>query len=175
MPRILLRLLAAAALQWLLRERPDIARVNSIHIDWVVAGFTVAVVALCALFAGLVSALGAGGKNVLSALHESSRAHSAGAGRTRLRRILRASLPWAISLALVIAAWGITQLQKPDDAIYDSFVTHAAIGEQATIDIRHDYLDDTRMELPRPHAPRRRDTPGIFRPWLARLLRQGRT
>jgi putative ABC transport system permease protein len=81
-------LLAAAALQWLLRERHDMARVNSIHIDWVVAGFTVAVIALCALVAGLISALGAGGKNVLSTLHESSRAHSGGATRTRLRRTL---------------------------------------------------------------------------------------
>jgi putative ABC transport system permease protein len=80
--------LAAAALQWLLRERHDMARVDSIHIDWVVAGFTVGVIALCALFAGLISALGAGGKNVLSALHESSRAHSGGAARTRLRRTL---------------------------------------------------------------------------------------
>jgi predicted permease len=81
-------LLAAVALQWLLRERHDMARVNSVHIDWIVAGFTVAVIALCALFAGIISALGAGGKNVLSTLHESSRAHSGGFARTRLRRIL---------------------------------------------------------------------------------------
>ena len=54
------------------------------------------------------------------------------AATPRFRRTLRASLPWAVSLALVLIAWGITQLQKPDDAIYDSFVTHAAIGEQAT-------------------------------------------
>ncbi|HWG19074.1 MAG TPA: ABC transporter permease [Terracidiphilus sp.] len=81
-------LLAMAALQWLLRERHDMARVNSIHLDLVVAGFTVAVIAVCALFAGLISALGVGGKNVLSVLHESSRAHSGGASRTRLRRTL---------------------------------------------------------------------------------------
>ena len=81
-------LLAAAALQWLLRERHDMARVNAIHIDWVVAAFTLGVIALCALFAGLISALSAGGRSILSALHESSRAHSGGAARTRLRRTL---------------------------------------------------------------------------------------
>ncbi len=81
-------LLAAAALQWLLRERHDMARVNAIHIDWIVALFTVGVIALCALFAGLISALSAGDRNILTTLHESSRAHSGGAARTRLRRTL---------------------------------------------------------------------------------------
>ena len=50
---------------------------------------------------------------------------------------------------------------------------YEAIGQHGTIDIRHDYLDDTRMELPRPHASRRPAAEG-FRPWLARLLRQSR-
>lgn len=49
----------------------------------------------------------------------------------RLRRILRAATPWLISLVLVTAAWGLTQLKKPDDAIYDSFVSRAAVGERA--------------------------------------------
>jgi NTE family protein len=48
----------------------------------------------------------------------------------------------------------------------------AALGHHATIDIRRDYLDDTRMDVP--HArPQRGEAPG-FRPWLARLLRQAR-
>ena len=50
---------------------------------------------------------------------------------------------------------------------------YEAIGQHATVDIRHDYLDDTRMELPRPHSPRGQPVTG-FRPWLARLLRQSR-
>ena len=37
------------AVEWLLHTRKDMSRVDSIHIDGVVAGFTVAVVVLCAL------------------------------------------------------------------------------------------------------------------------------
>ncbi|MDB5861489.1 MAG: hypothetical protein JWQ76_5178, partial [Ramlibacter sp.] len=50
---------------------------------------------------------------------------------------------------------------------------YEAIGERSTVDIRHDYLDDTRMELPRSPSARNGYAPG-FRPWLARLLRQPR-
>jgi NTE family protein len=46
---------------------------------------------------------------------------------------------------------------------------YAALGHHATVDIRRDYLDDTRMELPHPAAVRGSSSRG-FRPWLARLL-----
>ena len=58
---------------------------------------------MCALFAGLISALSAGDKNVLSALHESSRAHSGGAARTRLRRTLLV-LEVGLTVVLLIGA-----------------------------------------------------------------------
>jgi hypothetical protein len=48
---------------------------------------------------------------------------------------------------------------------------HAAIGQHATVDIRRDYLDDTRFELPLPMRPAPRSVGRGFRPWLARLLR----
>ena len=51
---------------------------------------------------------------------------------------------------------------------------HDAIGRRATVDIRRDYLDDTRMELPHPANPGLRSIGRGFRPWLARLLRQSR-
>jgi len=44
-----------------------------------------------------------------------------------------------------------------------------ALGQHGTVDIRADYLDDTRLPPP-PTAPRR--PPGRFRPWLAQLLRR---
>jgi NTE family protein len=47
-----------------------------------------------------------------------------------------------------------------------------AIGQHATVDIRRDYLDDTRMELPHPRSAAPRSVGRGFRPWLARLLRQ---
>ena len=50
-------LLAFVALQWLTGTRHDMSRVESIHIDAVVAAFTIGMIALCALFAGLISAL----------------------------------------------------------------------------------------------------------------------
>jgi NTE family protein len=51
---------------------------------------------------------------------------------------------------------------------------YAAIGRHGTVDIRRDYLDDTRMELPLPHGTAPRSVGRGFRPWLARLLRQSR-
>lgn len=49
-----------------------------------------------------------------------------------------------------------------------------AIGNHGTVDIRRDYLDDTRMELPLPAHPGMRSVGRGFRPWLARLLRHSR-
>ena len=49
-----------------------------------------------------------------------------------------------------------------------------AIGRRATVDIRRDYLDDTRLELPYPAGSGLRGIGRGFRPWLARLLRQKR-
>jgi predicted permease len=43
-------LLASGALHWLTRTRHDMSRVESIHIDGVVAAFTAGVIVLCALF-----------------------------------------------------------------------------------------------------------------------------
>jgi NTE family protein len=46
----------------------------------------------------------------------------------------------------------------------------STIGQQSTVDIRRDYLDDTRMELPHPMPRGQRSVGRGFRPWLARLL-----
>jgi NTE family protein len=50
---------------------------------------------------------------------------------------------------------------------------YAAIGHHGTVDIRRDYLDDTRLDLPVPAtSPVRRFRQPGFKPWLARLLRR---
>ena len=83
-------LLAYGAIAWLLHTRPDMARVGAIHFDGVVAAFTTAVIILCALFSGLVSAINTDDTHLLGALHESSRGHSAAGTRARLRKTLLA-------------------------------------------------------------------------------------
>jgi predicted permease len=80
--------LAAAAVRWLMATRADMSRVESIHIDGVVAAFTVGVIVLCALFSGLIAAFSASDKRVLSALHEASRSVSGGSARATLRKVL---------------------------------------------------------------------------------------
>lgn len=46
-----------------------------------------------------------------------------------------------------------------------------ALGKHATVDIRRDYLDDTRIDVPR-QAHGKTQPPRGFQPWLARLLRR---
>jgi predicted permease len=83
-------LLAYGAIAWFLHTRPDLARVDAIHFDGVVATFTTAVVILCALFSGVVSAFNTDDTRLLGALYESSRSHSAAGTRARLRQTLLA-------------------------------------------------------------------------------------
>ncbi|HET6206795.1 MAG TPA: ABC transporter permease [Terracidiphilus sp.] len=81
-------LLAWAAVRWLVHARQDMHRVEAIHIDAVVLAFSAGVIVLCALFAGLISALSSSSKQILSALQESSRSQSAGRAKAGLRRTL---------------------------------------------------------------------------------------
>jgi predicted permease len=81
-------LLAWAALQWLVHARHDMNRVEAIHIDGVVAIFTVAAIAMCALFSGLLSAFSSDGKHILGALQESARSHRGSHHRAGIRKAL---------------------------------------------------------------------------------------
>jgi putative ABC transport system permease protein len=96
-------LLASAALAWLVHTRHDMSRVDSIHIDAVVAVFTIGVVVFSALFSGLISAFSVGGKRILGALHEASRAVSGGNTRATLRRALL-TLEVGLTVVLLIGA-----------------------------------------------------------------------
>ncbi len=92
-------LLAFAALQWLTRIRHDMSRVQSIHIDGVVAAFTVGVIVLCALFSGLIAAFSTSDKGILGALHEASRSMTEGRARTALRKVL---LTFEVGLTVIL-------------------------------------------------------------------------
>jgi putative ABC transport system permease protein len=95
-------LLAFAALDWLSRTRHDMSRVESIHIDGVVAAFTVGVIVLCALFSGLIATFSTSDKRILGALHEASRSVS-GAARPTLRNVLL-TLEVGLTVILLIGA-----------------------------------------------------------------------
>ncbi|MGP8083613.1 MAG: ADOP family duplicated permease [Terracidiphilus sp.] len=96
-------LLAYGVIQWVVGVRQDMARVEAIHMDVVVAAFAAGLVLLCAAFAGLISSFSAKGGQVLASLQESSRAYSAGHGRARLRAVLL-SLEVGLTVMLLIGA-----------------------------------------------------------------------
>ena len=92
-------LLAWTALEWLVHARQDLHRVESIHIDGGVIAFAAGTIAVCTLFAGLISALSTARKNILATLQESSRAQSSGRAKAGLRRVL---LVMEVSLTVVL-------------------------------------------------------------------------
>lgn len=94
-------IMAAAALGWLVRTRPEINRIDSIRIDGGVVLFTLAAVLVCALFSGLISLLSIDTRRLLASLQESSRGNTA--GRASLRRGLL-MLQVGLTVVLLVAA-----------------------------------------------------------------------
>jgi predicted permease len=80
--------LAVLTIRWLLNAQPEMARAEAIHPDAMVGMFALALVVFSAAFTGVVSSLSTGSRWVLAALQESSRTHSGGLTRTRLRKLL---------------------------------------------------------------------------------------
>ena len=96
-------LLAVGVLHWFVSTRQDMARSESIGVDGFVVAFTIGLVVLCAAFAGLISSLPAKNDEVLTSLQESSRSHSAGHVRVRLRAVLL-TLEVGLTVVLLIGA-----------------------------------------------------------------------
>lgn len=95
--------MAYSALRWFVSTRPDISRVEAIHMDPVVGIFVIGLILFCALLAGVTSSASIDGNQVLSTLQESSRSHSAGLGRVRLRKGML-SLEVGLTVMLLIGA-----------------------------------------------------------------------
>jgi predicted permease len=91
--------LAWTAIQWLVRTRHDMNRVEAIHIGAVEIAFVILAVILTALFAGLISAFSSKLKDVLGGLQDSSRTLSSSRARAGLRRTL---LVLEVSLTVVL-------------------------------------------------------------------------
>ena len=96
-------LFAEGILHWLIWTRDDIPRADTIHIDGIVILFALAAIAGCGLLAGLIPALTSSGRQVLTALNESSRSYSGGKSRARLRQVLLA-LEVGLTVVLLIGA-----------------------------------------------------------------------
>jgi predicted permease len=94
---------ASITLHWLIAARDDIPRADAIHMDGIVLLFTVGVILVCCLFAGLIPALSSNSRQILKALHESSRSFSGGRASTRLRQLLLA-LEVGLTVVLLIGA-----------------------------------------------------------------------
>jgi predicted permease len=96
-------LMASAVIQWFVSTRQDMNRVEAIHMDAMVLVFAFALVFLCALFGGMTSSTSFRGGQLLTALQETSRAHSAGQGRVRLRKWLL-TLEVGLTVVLLVMA-----------------------------------------------------------------------
>ncbi|WP_263358702.1 ABC transporter permease [Acidicapsa ligni] len=96
-------LLAYGAVAWLVSTRQDMARIEAVHIDGVVALFTAGLIALCAVFAGLISSTSIKDQQLLGSLQESARGSSTGQGRASLRRTLLA-LQVGLTVVLLVTA-----------------------------------------------------------------------
>jgi len=91
--------LAGAAIQWLVKTRHDMNRIEAIHIGALELAFVVVAIVVTALFAGLISAFSSKFKDVLGGLQDSSRTLSSSRARAGLRRTL---LVLEVSLTVVL-------------------------------------------------------------------------
>jgi putative ABC transport system permease protein len=92
-------LLAYTAIQWLVKTRQDMHRIEAIHIGAIEISFTLLAVFATALFAGLISAYSSKVKDVLGGLQDSTRTLSSSRARAGLRRTL---LMIEVSLTVVL-------------------------------------------------------------------------
>jgi predicted permease len=96
-------LLSFFATRWLATHWQDLPRAEAIQTDGTILVFSAVIVFLSALVAGLVPAISSTGKNLLSALQESSRALGGGLSRASLRKTLLAA-EVTLTVILLISA-----------------------------------------------------------------------
>jgi predicted permease len=95
--------MASAAIQWFVGTRQEMSRIETVRMDGMVAAFVVGLILLCAFFSGIASSLSFQSAQLLPALQESSRSHSAGVERVHLRKWLL-SLEVGLTVVLLIGA-----------------------------------------------------------------------
>ncbi len=95
--------LAYLAIQWVIHTRQDMARVDTIHMDSMVLLFAAGITMLGGVFAGVFSAFSSRNKGIPEALLESSRTHSGGKSKARLRRVLL-TVEIGLTVVLLVSA-----------------------------------------------------------------------
>jgi len=95
--------IAFAAIRWFLVMRPEMSRIEAIHMDVMVAVFVIGLIFLCSLLSGVTSSLSIRSDQLLASLQESSRSNSAGLERVHLRKWL-VSLEVGLTVVLLIGA-----------------------------------------------------------------------
>ena len=95
--------LAYLSIRWLKIARPDMVRIDSLHIDAVVLLFVLAITLGTGIVAGILPALTWHGKALLATLQNSSRTHSTNPGRARLHNILLI-IEVSLTVMLLVAA-----------------------------------------------------------------------
>ena len=95
--------LAWAGVRWMVQARPDMARMNAVHLDVGSIAFGLGIMAGSGVLAGLIPAASLLRSPLLEPLQESSRSSSAGRGRARMRKLLL-TLEVGLTVVLLIGA-----------------------------------------------------------------------
>jgi predicted permease len=95
--------ISVLATHWLAGNWKALPRAESIHVDIGVLAFSIGLIFLTALFAGLLPAISSTGTGVLAALQESSRSIGGSASRAMLRKVLLTA-EIAITVVLLVSA-----------------------------------------------------------------------
>jgi predicted permease len=95
--------LATGATRWLITRWADMPRADAVHPDGIVITFAIGITLLTGIVAGLLPALSATGRDVLSALQDASRTIGGSASRASLRKILL-TVEMALTVILLVCA-----------------------------------------------------------------------
>jgi predicted permease len=96
-------LLSSLAIKWLAGHWHDLPRADAVHLDGVVVAFSLLLVFLSALLAGLLPAISSTAKGLLAVLQESSRTIGGSVSRVGLRRVLLTA-EIALTVVLLVSA-----------------------------------------------------------------------
>ena len=161
--------LASGILHWLISTRDDIPRADSIHMDAVVAIFALAAIVACGLLAGLIPAVTSRDTNVLMTLQESSRSHSGGRGRARLRQALLA-VEVGLTVVLLIGAGLLLRSYQQLRAASLGFAQHDVLTMEMNLPKNSYPSADRRLAFFEQLLARVRVLPGVKAAGLTSIL-----